>query len=216
MKKIIALSLAGLLFIAFGCSDDEDEPTGSNNTPVHYIIPLKNLNSWFGFRTQYNSGGATVGTDQYAIEVEKDTTVQNETWYIVPISIGNPPQVNYMDLYKNGSTGSVQLIYDYTTTPSPARDWLKFPASVNDTYATGADLDDTATVTNTDTTVTVTLGTFTCYRYEILRHDGPDIYKDYYYLVPDTGFVKWETYCDPFGGPEYLQYEWNLISLTLY
>jgi hypothetical protein len=217
MKKICALSLAFILLIASGCSDKKETPTGGdNNTPVHYIVPLKNLNSWFGFRNEYNSSGTFVGAVQYVIEVEKDTAVDNATWYIVPISVGNPPQVNYMNLFQNGATGDVRLIYDYKTTPSPSRVWLKFPAAVNDTYATGSDLDDTATVTNTDTSITVTLGTYSCYRYEILRHDGNDIYKDYYYLLPDTGFIRWETYYTPDGGTEYMQYQWDLLTATLY
>ncbi len=217
MKKLSAFLFTCLILFAFSCgNDDESTPTNNGtNTPVHYIIPLKYLNSWFGIRAEYNSSGSPVGMAQYAIEVEKDTTVLNETWYVVPISIGDPPQVNYLDLYKNGTTGDVRLIYNYMTNPSPSRLWIKYPAAVNDTIATGANLEDTAVVTHIDTSITIQLGTYSSFRYEIIRHDGNDIYKDYYYLLPDTGFIKWETYYTPDGGTEYLQYEWELISLTL-
>ncbi len=219
MKKLLSIFAACLILLAFGCSDDDDSVTNGDTPPVKYIIPLTDLNQWFGLRTEYDSSGTPSMPIPYTLLVEKDTAVQGQLWSVMQVT--DFATIIYEDLYRNGATGEVWLIFDYTTTPSVSRLWAKYPAAVNDTYATGGSLEDTVTVTHTDTSIIAFEGTGmertqSCYCYKIVHHDGNDLYEDYYYLSPDTGFVKWETYYQPSGQSLYLQYEWKLMSLILY
>jgi len=213
MKKLLLVLMACMALAIYGCSDDDDNITNDDNTVVKYIIPLDSLNQWFGLRTEYDAGGTPGSPTPYFFELESTTTIQNELWTVVPHTILMTP--HYQNLYKNGPTGDVWVIFDYTTNPSEPRLWAKYPAAANDTYPSGPSLEDTVTVTHIDTSITVPLGTYSCHRYEISRHEGNDIYKDYYYLLPDTGFIKWETYYTPYQGTEYLKYSWELNTLTL-
>ncbi len=216
MKKIYALSLAFILFIAFGCSDKKETPTGGdNNPPVKYIIPMAIGNQWTGIDTMFNSNGTYNSNVLHQYRFEKDTTALSSTWYVMEISripsVGRAP-----DLYQSGSDGSAWLLYDYASSPASGTLWLKYPATAGEQYMTGPTGEDSVTVTNIDTSIVVPDSTYTCYRYKIVWHDSGDRHEDYYYMAPDAGFVKWEKYYTPSGDPQFLQYRWMLNDLLLY
>jgi len=215
MKKwFILLFVCGLLF-AFGCSDDDDDITNGNDTPVKYIIPMAVGNQWTGIDTMFNSNGSYNSHVLHQYRLIKDTSVLSSTWYKMEIS-RIPTTDTALDLYQSGTDGSAWLLYDYASSPASGTLWLKHPATVDEQYMTGSTDEDSVTVTHIDTSITVPDSTFTCYRYKIVSYDNGDRLENYYYMAPDAGFVKWEKYITPSGQSQYLQYRWMLNDLLLY
>jgi len=94
-------------------------------------------------------------------------------------------------------------------TPCQAYLYAKYPASKNDTFFTVDSIHHYARVVSIDTAITVQAGTFTCNAYLWSAGLG---WSDYmiYYISPNVGFVKKETYSYGPADAAYVRQVWFL------
>ena len=128
------------------------------------IIPLALGNRWIYTITAFDSLGIALGSSIDTSVVSRDTTIDNETWYILynrgaPVNLG----INRTDGYWSrtvtlspGSTNIAALGEPYLSS--------KFPATVGQVFANETGY--TSLVLDADTMVTVAAGTFECYKYK--------------------------------------------------
>jgi len=137
-------------------------------------------------------------------QVEKDTMIQGETWYIFTINGVRDPEVPPGTERSDGVWG-----WDGS---SAFLAW-KYPAAVGDTFMI---MTDTATVESLDDTVTVPSGTFVCLCYKWVGTRDPD--RDYqcHYMSPGTGRVLSEEYFRTTGGFVYVLFRYLLISYSVH
>jgi len=128
LKGIPYLLFAVILFFTFYCS----EPTEINPFPTE-IIPLDMGNSWSYVRTNYDSTGIVEYTEDITSTIDKDTLIDELTWY----GYSDTPEgiwfVNKPDGYwgfarrNNGSSiiDTMLLVYKY---PAIVGDVFDFPS----------------------------------------------------------------------------------------
>jgi len=159
--------------------------------PSSMIFPLAVGNWWVIHTTNYDTTGAVYSTRQDTIRILRDTTINNERWFI-----------GYGIL-----TNRVDGLYDYQPgSVSPASLELKYPVSVpNDWVYRGIPMKILAV----NDTLTVPAGTFVCHYYRS-GYDGIT-YNDEFYS-PEIGLVKRECYNPLAGGGVYKYLEYELVA----
>jgi hypothetical protein len=151
-------------------------------------------NQWVKQTTNFDSAGAVVYTQQDTIRILRDTTIQNERWYI-----------GYGIL-----TNRTEGLYDYQPgSSSPASLKFKYPVSAPTSYFYRGIM---VKVLSTTDTVSVQAGTFTCHLYRT-GIDSVSYFDDYY--SPGIGLIKHESF-NPLkagGVYKYLEYELKAYQL---
>lgn len=196
-------------FAFFGC--DNDSITDGDGTNV--IMPLGVGYEWIGTMTLYDWHGSVTNTSSWTFYLAKDTTINNEQWFIMQHINDDDTLISNM-MHANRSDG---LWVWYTCKDSlidQPRMWSKYPAAVGDTFISGKHPEATVTVIATDTTISVPRGDYSCYGYRWVPHIAfGDV--DYYYLTLNLGLTGWETYrAGPDDAP-YLYRRWVLEDLFL-
>ncbi len=173
MTKILVLTLTAVVFCV-GCGDDE--PTAPAPAAVDDVImPLAVGNKWVYDVKQYNIGGMLEDEWTDSLVIEDSGAVAGDMWYV---DNGDSQYANRTDglWFRAASGGVVSLLF-------------KYPVSVNDVwqgsgYAMKLESKTAAT--------SVPLGSYTCYRYLREYPAGTGHGMEFYYLVPDTGIVRYE------------------------
>ena len=166
-----------------GCGDDDDNPvveTGDLNLACHQpgnpcdIRPLAVGNSWTWERLSYDTSGQEMNRDTIYESIDRDTTIDGETWYHV-----SPVWYTLRDdgLWYNDIGFSVDVLY-------------KYPAQVGDSFSCAA-CSFYKVVTSTDTTLDHPLGQALCYEYMTVS-EWQD--TSYVYVAPGVGTVESKSY----------------------
>jgi hypothetical protein len=187
--RLISLALLPLL-----ACEENDTTTGT--PPIDQsttIFPLTVGNKWIIDVTNYDSVGAMVYSRRDSIRILRDTTIQQETWYI-----------GYGIL-----TNRTDGLYDYQAgTTSAISQRFRYPAAAGTSYPYRG---VTVKILSIAETITVPAGTFVCYRYRT----GIDsvAYSDEY-LARGVGLVKSESFNPLSSGGVYRYLTYNLVAHT--
>jgi len=129
------------------------------------IMPLGIGHNWEFVKEVFDTAA---GTSQSSIEVWKiigDTLIQSEKWYV---DTTGKIYTNRDDgLWSRSLSGQAYL-------------FLKYPAALNETYASNPDMNESIEVTGTSTVIGVPHGFHICYRYRATFVSGDHIYVHYY------------------------------------
>jgi hypothetical protein len=154
-----------ILFIV-SCKDNSTQ-----SSPSLEIYPMKIGNRW-----DY-SVTANHQTSLHFDQVIKDTTVNNEQWFIMTYD-----STDYM-LCKNKTDG---LWFTYIKSPmTPPVLTYKYPGFAGDSYTAGENA--AVTIDSINATVAIPPLNFTCYKYHVVYNDS--LSTDEYYS-PGVGLVK--------------------------
>lgn len=195
-KKLIFACAVFIVLIFAGCSDDDNNPVKDNTK--HEIWPMAVGNAWGG--TLVVSASGSTMEENYVYFIDRDTVVNNETWYAMNVKIGD------MNLFMNWLTLRDDGVYQINQSGDSA-DYdptlnYKYPAAAGYSYYV-VDNNDTALVTIQSCATSV--GTYKCYVYNILFNGVTMLY----YMSPDVGPVKMEAY-----GGSFIE-EWVVDSVVL-
>ncbi len=173
MTKILVLMLMTVVFVV-GCGNDEPiapAPAAADGV----IMPLAVNNKWVYDVMQYDIGGMLVDEWTDSLILEDSGTVTTDIWFV---DDGDSYYANRADglWFRAASGGSVSLLF-------------KYPANVNDVWPGSG----YAMLLESKTAATsVPLGSYTCYQYVREYPSGTGLGMEFYYLVPDTGIVRYE------------------------
>nr|MBN2278150.1 hypothetical protein [candidate division Zixibacteria bacterium] len=203
--KIIFLKIVLLVLImTVSCGDDG---TGSEGT---VIWPLTVGYRWVGTMNEYDPYGVLVNSYQYEFHVRNTNTISNKTWYVLE-TVALDDTVTYPQFLANQDDGIWAYYFATEKSASAVSSslWLEYPATVDDSYLTGADQNITARVASTDAIVTLTSGDYSCHVYTMTPQVSfPTV--ETFYLVPDLGPVKLATYAPGPDDTPYLSRLWLL------
>jgi hypothetical protein len=148
--------LSELEKVTFGSGDT----VGSSSE----ILPLAVGNSWIYAITAFDSLGNVLGNGIDTSIVSRDTTIDNETWYILynrgaPVNLG----INRSDGYWSRAVTLSPNTTNIATLGDPYLS-AKFPTATGQVFVNETGY--STVVLDTDTTVTVPAGTFRCYEYK--------------------------------------------------
>jgi len=193
-KSLIYLSLFIVLFLLEACDKNNVSNPVAPPDPSNSIFPLRVGNRWTVQTTNYDTTGAVVYTQEDSIRILRDTTIQNERWY-----------VGYGIL-----TNRVDGLYDYQPgSSSPASLKFKYPVSAPFSYLYRG---VTAKVLSTTDTVSVQAGTFICHLYRT-GIDSVSYFDDYY--STGVGLIKRESFNPLAAGGVYKYLEYELKAYQL-
>jgi len=164
---------------------------------------------WVGTMTLYDLYGTEITSYDYEFLVAAELTINNEPWYILA-EIQNSDTSYSNDACTNLETGlwAYYNISDKSDADVSSSLWIKYPASDNETYLTGAQQNIDATVISTNATVTASDNPYNCHSYSFSSGAFSDV--DVYYLEPDVGIVKWVRYSLGPADEQYVSQIWEL------
>ena len=144
------------------------------------IMPLKAGNEWTYRRTVYNND-LPVSVDTSVLLIYRDTTIQNETWYILYASGDRQMLCNrdYGLWYWDIDSSAPCLL-------------AKYPATVGDQWILYG---DTVTVVSTNAKVSVPGGVYSCYQYLVSYSEHVVVDYGYY----DVDVDRWRSYAPNVG-----------------
>ena len=183
INKIILVIIIGFI-VTIGCTDSSMNPVQPYDTSKG-IVPLAVGNTWVRFGTSYNKSFTDSSTSYDTMRITRDTLINGVKWYFLSSSSEQ--------IISNQLDG----LYFYFADLGPSI-WLKYPANQN--YIVMVQGNTSLKVANSDTIITVPAGTFHCYRYDYdikPSSEGQDGAKLVYYVSPNNGFIKYETYFIP-------------------
>jgi hypothetical protein len=144
--------------------------------------------------TNFDSTGAVVYTQEDTIRIFRDTTIQNEKWYI-----------GYGIL-----TNRTDGLYDYQPgSASPASLKYKYPALAASSYQYRGSMVKVLSITDT---ISVQAGTFVCHLYRT-GLDSVSYFDDYY--SRGIGLIKREAFNPLASGAVYKYLEYELKAYQL-
>ncbi|MBN1213218.1 MAG: hypothetical protein JXA92_11645 [candidate division Zixibacteria bacterium] len=171
MRKIIALLLAGLLIIPFGCSDDDDD-----DTSIKVIMPLAVGNQWSYRSFVQDSLGVQRDTTLLDLTIYNDTVINDIHWYITTDEY--PYKVSSLIAHRDDG------LWAYGPPPYLI---IKYPAEIFDTWTTPGGAYEYK-LTAKGVILTVPAGTFSCYKYISHASGSEDSTLNYY--APGYGLIK--------------------------
>jgi hypothetical protein len=183
------------LFLLGGCGKNNETSVAS---PPPVVIsgpfPLMVGNNWTYKLTSFDTSGVALGAPaDFVYQVISDSTVFNEKWYYLSGAL----------YYVNRSDGVWRVL---NGTPVL---FLKYPASVNDSYSSSL---GRLRVMSTGTTITVPKGTYSCYQYRLSQANGSQF--DYYFLE-GIGFVRIDVFEQTLGGRTYIMSQYALAGYVI-
>ena len=198
MKKQIALAALVVAAILSGCNKDNN----TNPTPNTPTTNIKVGTSWTFTMTDYDdsTGTQVVSTDDFTLTVVKDSTINNEKWFVAtgPVNI----------IFRVGADG----IYAIDSNINEMK--YKF-GNVNDSYTVHHSDGTTGTnkIVATAEQVTVPAGTFTAYKIE---SSDANSMEGYTWYSKDQFLIKQEEYDESPTNPGQmiLDYKTELKSFT--
>jgi len=206
MKKIIlALLFLTLIFNFISC---EDHPTKSNPFPAE-MIPLKMGNSWSYVRTNYDSTGIVEYTEDITSTIDKDTLIDELTWY----GYSDTPEgiwfANKSDGYwgfarwNNGNAivDTMILIYKY---PAIVGDVFDFPSFRRE-------------IVSTNELITVPAGSYKTIHYSDTFLDSSNYLLDSFeiFVAQGIGLIKRVQIGRKQDGTRFMVFEEELENYTL-
>lgn len=205
--RLVLLLLLTTLLMSSGC----DRSRGIlDNSSSGEIIPLKVGNRWVYKLTQFDEEGDVLGSDQYAARVDRDTVLNNETWYFLVDAN------RILALATNRADGywvrEVTVLAGAVVGVGEPYLSAKYPATVGEMYPN--DDDYVTTVTSTGTEVSIPAGAHDCYQY--LRMSATRPYEStFYYRAPGVGTVLQELFASAGDTSSYRQFLLELTEVRL-
>ena len=187
-----------MMFFVCSCSKKSDDQIVNqiSNQPVQ-IVPLKAGNVWTYRLSDYDSLGTvdSASSFNFDIEILRDTTIQNEKWFILK----DDPTVrtNRTDGY---------YVWNISIDSMVPTLMAKYPAQVGDKFATYS-------VASTNVQVTTLIGTFTCFLYVSPSSTDGSRFEEYY--SPGIGWIRRDYYTRFSGGILFMRTRWQLTGYTL-
>lgn len=161
------------------------------------ILPLRTDNYWTAQNTVYDVQGNEYASSETTRWIVRYTIISGERWYIDQSD----------DLYINQADGLHQR-----TDAGSSYLFLKYPATVGQSYPANPVTNETIIVKATDTSITVPAGTYSCYMYE-RRTAGSTTLVNYFYS-PNIGPIRFETW-NASADPLIRRGLWELKSFDL-
>jgi hypothetical protein len=158
------------------CSDDDNSAGSDGNSAAGVIWPLAVGNEWNYVYFEYDSTGAPLDEGADKILITDTTTIDEISWYAA----------NTETMLQNRS-GGCWWIPAGGGAPSVL---FKYPAAVGDVYTSGGLNELVMQLQDKNVQVTVGQQAYIAYKYKRL-YIGSDL-RQYYYVVPSVGIVKWE------------------------
>jgi hypothetical protein len=207
MKKIIlALLFLTLIFNFISC---EDNPTKSNLFPTE-MIPLKMGNSWSYVRTNYDSTGIVEYTENITSTIDKDTLIDELTWYgysDTPSGIWFTNKSNGYWVYARWNNGNaivdtMLLIYKY---PAIVGDVFDFPSFRRE-------------VVSTNELITVPAGSYKTIHYSDTFLDSSNYLLDSFeiFVAQGIGLIKRVQIGRKQDGTRFMVFEEELENYSLH
>lgn len=181
-------------------TDVAENPLDSNytwefTTTMGTIMPLAIGNKWEFWVAVYDTVSGDSATSLEFMEIVRDTLIATEQWYID----------NANRIYKNKDDG----LWSISSGGQPYL-FLKFPATMGDSYFGNPDLVETIRVESTGVLIAVPHGNHVCYYYLGTVSDPTFKYK--YYYNPNFGPISIEKVT---SGSSKVVERRSLIRLTL-
>ncbi|MFH2035067.1 MAG: hypothetical protein ABIJ45_01590 [Candidatus Zixiibacteriota bacterium] len=200
--KLKTLALALILIFVAAC-DESVTNSGDNE-----IMPLDFNNEWFGSLVTYSFDGTIIDSADFNYRIFDSIIINGAKWFGLEYIFDNTDTTDSKILLQAGS-GGLWSRRNCAPSTCPAYFYAKYPAIKNDTFYTADTVYSFARVVSVDTAITVPAGTFTCNAYIWYINNFFEDYK-IYYLAPNIGYVKIETYgIDPVDAP-YVEQVWYL------
>lgn len=159
-------------------SSNKDISPATPPTTSTQIIPLAVGNQWTMRITDWGTDGNATTVKNEILEILRDSIVAGERWFVMRSYGGR------LILCMNKPDGFYQLRSGKSTL------WLKYPASVNDSYQS-PDANTNTRIVSVNLNVSVPKGTFVCYQYEssFIPLGG---FRTNHYYSPGVGYVASE------------------------
>lgn len=206
MKKLFIIN-AILILIALSSCDSPNSP----NVDSSVIMPLKVGNTWIFNVKTLNKDGILIDSGLDTFLVKGYAELQGIKGYFIS------PMEDY--LFQNESDGL--HVYELGDTINNNL-FFKYPGHLNDKWTVSVkDGKYELSISEVDKLIKVEAGEFKCINYaELYVYEVPEstlirYYKTYYYLSPNIGFVKTETYYSEDGNNYFLVRTTELKSYKL-
>jgi len=185
--------MVSFILTSISCNKEEN-PIDNPNNISKQIFPLNVGNQWIVQIINYDTTGSVYYTKIDTINILRDTTIQSEKWFIGYGTMSNRSDGLYD--FQLGSSNEISLRY-------------KFPATVNYTYMYRGSESKVLSISDS---VSVQAGNYICYHYRV----GIDSvsYTDWY-LSPNVGLVKKDSYNPLPSGRVYKYLSYNLIKAVI-
>lgn len=168
------------------------------------MIPFKIGNNWTWKITNYDKNGNALQSHLLYEEIIRDTTINGETWYLEsPNHTGNtePPYTN-MD-------GATYMLYN-------GRPVILFNSVIEDTSLPSTNANQSYLVSKNNL-IQVPYGSYTCYKYqEFLRMNGETVLSENYYISPNKGVIKSESFSPDGNGGRFVAVKMELVSTNVF